>query len=388
MPDQQTFRADVLAALGASPEQVEELLRYNLDGYTAAGLEFRPAFPLDDEPFVSAWKHYARKVDRAGTVSVLGRYLVQLRFPIQEGISGVEEYVDATRRGNVSKTLPVFGLELAAPKQCTIEIYPTPAGAIPLLIVGARKDFESLVRALTCRNEPVPVPPSQGACMVAGYNNWHRFRLAERGFNGHGPFTAESRSQAIGQLREHKDLYQDRFIILSDGPYSGVPASELQLEEGEWRRRSLILRRDHEAAHYFTRRVLGCMRNNLRDELIADYMGIVAARGSYSEDWFLRFLGIHADNGEGKGRRFLNYRGTPPLSGGAMLILQTLVKRAARNLEVFDRRFDHILRQPHMKPYTILAISALTLEEIASDTGDSLLADSFLQYAPQGAAAS
>ena len=33
------------------------------------------------------------------------------------------------------------------------------------------------------------------------------------------------------------------------------------------------------------------MRNNLLDELIADYMGITAAAGQYRSDWFLRFMG-------------------------------------------------------------------------------------------------
>ena len=34
------------------------------------------------------------------------------------------------------------------------------------------------------------------------------------------------------------------------------------------------------------------MRNNLHDELIADYAGITAAIGHYRAAWFLRFLGL------------------------------------------------------------------------------------------------
>ena len=30
------------------------------------------------------------------------------------------------------------------------------------------------------------------------------------------------------------------------------------------------------------------MRNNILDELVADYMGITAAAGRYRADWFLR----------------------------------------------------------------------------------------------------
>jgi hypothetical protein len=43
---------------------------------------------------------------------------------------------------------------------------------------------------------------------------------------------------------------------------------------------------------YFTRRVFGSMRNNMLDELIADYIGIIEAMGTYQADWFLRFVGL------------------------------------------------------------------------------------------------
>lgn len=74
---------------------------------------------------------------------------------------------------------------------------------------------------------------------------------------------------------------QIRFIILSDGFYSAVQASELGLSSEEWKEASLIIRREHEYAHYFTRRVFSSMRNNMLDELIADYMGITQAMGTY-----------------------------------------------------------------------------------------------------------
>lgn len=74
------------------------------------------------------------------------------------------------------------------------------------------------------------------------------------------------------------------------------------------------------------------MRNNMRDELIADYQGIVAANGGrYRADWFLRFIGLEAFPEYRQGGRLQNYRGQPPLSDGAFKILQVLVKDAAEN---------------------------------------------------------
>jgi len=87
--------------------------------------------------------------------------------------------------------------------------------------------------------------------------------------------------------RSRKELYQDRFIILSSGPYSGVAAAEMGVPEDEWRRISLTIRLEHECAHYLTRQILGSMRNSLLDELIADFAGIVAATDRYRADWFL-----------------------------------------------------------------------------------------------------
>jgi hypothetical protein len=89
-------------------------------------------------------------------------------------------------------------------------------------------------------------------------------------------------------------LYQDRLIILSAGPYSNVTASNLGLTETEWQQLSLKIRLEHESTHYFTRRFFGSMRNNIADELIADYRGIVAALGYYRSDWFLHFVGLES----------------------------------------------------------------------------------------------
>src|SRR5439155_4743001 len=93
----------------------------------------------------------------------------------------------------------------------------------------------------------------------------------------------------LAEIARRPTLYQDRFILLSAGPYSGVAAAELGLADEDWKRRSLTIPLEHECTHYFTRQVLGSMRNALADELVADYMGIVASEGRYRADWFLRF---------------------------------------------------------------------------------------------------
>jgi hypothetical protein len=342
------LRSRVLSDCGATSAEIEELLRYNENNFDFSLLA-ETEFPLGDEAFVSDWQLYADEVRAAGSIDALRRNLIQLNFPICAGMSQNPDYLAATTRG-LAPSADVAGVAFEDPSACRIEIHSTPAGRIPLLITPIRADFISLVRALTRRNEPSDIPDSMGACMVAGYNNWTRIRkvLAQNGT----------------LMGADKGLYQDRFIILSKGFYSGVSAAAMDLPEAEWRELSFIIRREHECAHYFTRRVMGSMRNNLLDEVIADYCGIVAAIGRFRSDWFLRFLGLEDYPRYRQGGRLQNYRGKPPLSSGAFLALQKLVKRVAENLEAFSSRFGHPVG--HSSPGSpLLALSAFTLEELA-----------------------
>ena len=97
------------------------------------------------------------------------------------------------------------------------------------------------------------------------------------------------------------------------------------------------IRLEHECTHYFTRRLFGSAKNHLLDELIADYRGIVAAIGQFRADWFLRFMGLENYPNYRACGRLGYYRGDPPLSEQAFGLLQTLVQRAAENVERFDR---------------------------------------------------
>ena len=108
------------------------------------------------------------------------------------------------------------------------------------------------------------------------------------------------------------------------------------------------------------------MRNNLLDELIADYRGIVAAIGKYRADWFLHFIGLESFPNYREGGRLQNYRGEPPLSEGSFKILQALVIRAAKNLEDFDKQFSHCSRALTDQVAILLTLSKLTLEELAN----------------------
>lgn len=147
------------------------------------------------------------------------------------------------------------------------------------------------------------------------------------------------------------------------------------LTEAEWQHLSMQIRLEHESTHYFTRRVFGSMRNNLLDELMAGYRGIVAAIGHYRADWFLRLLGL--ENPDYHGGRLEKYRGQPPLSAGAFQVLCDAVKAAAENLERFDTTYAKHLKTPDEQVLILITLSKLTLLELASEQAHILLQKMF-----------
>ena len=370
------FRASVLEAYGAGDTEIEELSSYNQNVFDHSNLSLSLAFPLESEPHVAIWLEYLHTAKSIGMFATLKPILVQLYFPIQQGISSTEAYRAVTLKGfNPDQILAATGLVLQQPEQLDCQIYPSLAGEIPVLLPGNREDFVTLVQALTKRNEPLPIPDSMGACMVAGYNNWERINRYRQQWEQTNAinFREIAWQQEFKRLIPQKHLYQDRFIILSDGFYSNVSPEAMGLGESEWRKLSLTIRLEHECTHYLTRRLFNSMQNKLLDELIADYRGIVAAIGYYRADWFLRFMGLESFPKYRSSGRLENYRGQPPLSDRAFAILQALVVAAAKNLEDFDRKYAAELSLKPNQSLILIALTYLTLEELASDEGCSRL---------------
>lgn len=332
-----------------------ELARYLQSPFNLEALGPGTVLPLPDEPFVAIWERWAGEARQRGAFAVLAENLPQLRFPIREGMSRSDDYRAATLRGVSPEDLAgATGLELERPEAIELEIHPSPAGRIPVLLVRGRPEFVALVRALGKKNEPVAVPDAQGALMIGGFNNWARIRELPS-------LTAST----------PKELYQDRFILLSDGPYSAVPASDLGLGDEEWREISLAIRRDHECAHYFTRRLFGSMRNHAHDELMADWAGLVGATGRFRADWFLRFLGLENYPSYRPGGRLDLYRGD--LSDEAFRLLHETLRSAALNLESFAAP----IATPEDRARMLAALASLRLNELALPEGAVLLGKTF-----------
>jgi hypothetical protein len=335
------------------------------------------SFVLPAESYVKIWHHYQTGATKTNAWSVLCEHLVQLLFPVQEGISQTAVYRAATKQGvDVSDRPEASGLVLQRPDDLELRIHQSLAGAIPVLIPDTRADFCAFVQALTKRNEPVSIPDSMGACMVAGYNNWDRIRAYRQEWLAADPQrTPSDWPQAFRELIPQKHLYQDRFIILSRGPYSNVAASSLGLADDEWLSLSLQIRLEHECAHYFTKRVFGIIRQHLHDELLADYAGIVAANGRYRADWFLRFMGLEEYPHYRSGARLENYLEPAWQQEPVFTEVKQVVFRAAHNLERFDQTLPNQKRDVTSQTATLCGLANIGLDKLAATNGPSLLAE-------------
>ena len=319
-PDRESRRA-ALRRLGASAADLDPLLDYTANPFDPSG-----PLTLNDEPFVSVWESYREASTTNGVFPVLQQALVQLRFPIRKNLGETEAYRAATRRGSLAALgrsgLLDGGLRLEAPERLRLELRPTPAGRIPVLTAPVRADFVALVQALTRRNAPTPLPDTMGALMVSGYNNWGRVARHRRAWvdaGGRGSWT-----EVFRDLVSRKDQYQDRFVLLSEGPYSGLAADVVGLDPARWVRVSAALRAEHEAAHYYCRRALGAMRVNAFDEVIADAYALACGTAGYREDWQRLFL--FGSDGDAASGRLAHY--TPGLSPAAVRIVERLVRSA------------------------------------------------------------
>ncbi len=349
-------RRETLLRCGATAAETEELLVYNESHFALPALA--PSIPLPDELFVETWRKYAEEADLNSSLDSVFTRFPQLNFAVQEGISNTPAYLAATRQGIYPKAGPAVSL-----KGCTLDLYPTLAGTIPVITAASRSQFVWMVQAFTKRNEPVSIPDSMGACFVSGYTNWDRVHTLRDAFRLKHP-TARW-DEAFQKMKADKTLYQDRFILLSKDAYSGVPAEVVGVAEDLWPAMSRTLRLEHECVHYFTRRVFGSIRNNVLDELIADYFGICAL-GRFRSEWLLQFWGLQDFPVYREGGRMQNYKGT--LSLPAFRVLQQVVMEAVNRLQAFDDTLSCTDREPAWRAALLSALVQFPIDSMADES--------------------
>jgi len=373
-----SLRRDVLSRLGGAEAAVAEVLGYCESPFVSVQVP-RPVFPLSDEPHVEDWRRYAAEAG-SRVFEYLQERLPQLSIPVCEGVSKTAAWTGVVLAGKPFRAEDFGGrLSLERPEQVSLFIHEHPAGALPVIVAGHRGDFETLVRALAARGEPVPIGAAVNAQMVAGFINWDRLGRYREGWLRHAPPGSGDRGwpQEMARLgTSERWRFQDRFVLICAGPYSGVPAPDLGLEmdEQEWIEASTRLRVEHEFTHYATKRVFGCMSLNLLDETLADFMGITYALDTFRAAWYLRFLGLDDGPGGPEARpdgRIHTY--ASELSPPAFALLCAVTVEAARALETLWGRFY----SPSERGRFLLALAGMTLEILASEEATALFRESY-----------
>lgn len=218
---------------------------------TCPELDWWTALAWQDQPRL-AWEH-------------LCSALPQLRLPQTVGISRSDLYRQVVLQG-VEPTHPQLVLPvevLAAPDALTLSIAQNTYMAIPVLSTPHARDFLHLTRALAHRAEPVQLEPGVHAQAISGLIHW-------------------------GLIRELGPDHRAQVIVLHEAPYGSHSHRDLpfRINERAWIKASSAWRLEHELTHLTTKLILGEMRLNLLDELIADAMGQLIAFGHFSADLF------------------------------------------------------------------------------------------------------
>lgn len=145
------------------------------------------------------------------------------------------------------------------------EIINTPAGEVNVWSYENRTEFEKAIIDIAYKGQVKPIPKSMGALSLFGKNGF-------------------------------------ALILLSNGPYSAVSADKLNLDEKTWLEKSYDIRKYHELTHFVSRKMFFENREAIRDEVVADMMGLIFAFGEYDKNYAKIFLGTEGQKYRDGGR--------------------------------------------------------------------------------------
>ena len=254
----------------------------------------------------------------------LSRRYPQLLFPIRAGMRQTEAYKNAVLGGELPDTEPDF----RCPAEIRCQTADTPAGRAEIVYLGGREDFLHAYQALAYRCEPTVIPDSVGAVTIGGLINWEKIRAHEAAYRAGG---GEDWDAEFARFTAEKKNYRDSVILLSGGNYSNVPAEEIGLDPAAWKEKSFLIRKFHELTHFTCRGLYPEDIDALRDEVIADSIGLVAAFGTCDTALARRFLGVEGGVFHAGGR-LSHYAGAEELPA-AVERVNTLIDDYAARIE-------------------------------------------------------
>lgn len=180
----------------------------------------------------------------------------------------------------------------------------TPAGPVEVLFLKERADFETFLQVVGHRASPVPIARTVGAITYRGLADWGAVKAAHEAYVASG---GEDWPEEFNRLAKQPGAFRAELVVISEGPYSNVPASQTPYGDEEWLRVSREIRLHHECAHVVCRRVMPESILPVWDEVTADVTGLLCATGRYDAGLAATFLGVTPESfAEGRLSEYLN----------------------------------------------------------------------------------
>ncbi len=246
-----------------------------------------PDLPLPSQPSHIWWQQWLQETPVESHFQSLRIFLPQLFIQPHTGASKSEAYKHLVLRGETDIELNDDEiLQLNDLQAFSIRLADHICGPVPVIEIGDQNDFLNVVRCLAYCCEPKQIQPSVHAQAVAGLIHWGLIRT----------------------INQHE---RAQLIILHSSPYSSLPAKAIpgKPTTSQWLEISQHWRLEHELTHLTTQRLVGEMRLNLFDELIADSLGMLKALHLFSADLFRQGLGLNLDATTTKNGRVHTYLG-------------------------------------------------------------------------------
>lgn len=349
-------------------------LSYALKEYLFNKFDTKKSF--SEESNIDFWDDYTENNKNENIFDLLKRCYPQLNFPIETGIEKTELYKEFTLRGKTAFTSLLNSLKLNDSKGVKFQINECITGKIPVITISNQDDFVKIIQSLLHKNNPVEIPVSMGAALINGINNWERINVLKNNWLSKDPLG--NWNQEFSNIIPNKSLYKDKLIILSTKPYSNVSAKQLGLTEDVWISHSISIRKEHEFTHLYTLKRYGLASNNLHDELIADYIGIIKTIRYYDKTWMLNFMGLEEYPKYRRGARLENYVQENRLSQQDFKQLIKIIKNAIETIAIFDKKLGKLISVKDEK-CRVEALCETGLTVLASQNGASKLFDNYYE---------
>ena len=220
-----------------------------------------------------------------GTIQSLARRFPQLYVAPAEGAT--EAHRAAAGRGIAPQGADLS--HFAGSEGDELREVDTPAGPVEVLFLKKRADFETFLQVVGHRAEPVPIARAVGAITYRGLADWGKVASACEEYLSAG---GTDWPTEFARLAHVPGAFRTELVVISEGPYSNVPASETPYDKDTWLRVSREVRLHHECAHVVCRRLRPDDILPVWDEVTADVCGLLCACGAYDASLACRFLGV------------------------------------------------------------------------------------------------